>query len=131
VAQQPVKTPSTLRCTPTQFSFSPRLEQEFVTGVDSTTCSVPESVVHGYNLATKSEALLTASSPIIPLSGGILNDGRELYIGTWDSVAKTAALHRFNLLSVTGSTTTPGTLAEDVTPISVPLVPSFVAVVPK
>lgn len=123
----PATTPSTLQCTAQQFSFSPRLEQEYITGVDPT-CSTSESVIHGYDLASQAEVNLTASSPIVPLSGGVLYDGRELYVGTWDSSAKTATLHRFNLLTSTG---TPGTLAEDITPVSVPLVPSFVAVVPK
>jgi len=123
----PATAPSTIQCTAQQFSFSPRLEQEFITGVNST-CGTPESVIHGYDLSSKLELTLTASTPIVPLSGGILNDGRELYVGTWDATAKTAELHRFNLLTNSGSA---GTLAEDFAPVSVPLVPSFVAVVPK
>jgi len=124
---------STLGCTPQQFSFSPRLEQEFVTGVNYD-CTATDPLIHGYDLSSHSEvtlSTLTPSNPIVPLSGGILNDGRELYIGTWDAAAQTAALHRFNLLTVAGSTTTPGTRTEDTDPVSLPLVPQFVAVVPK
>jgi hypothetical protein len=121
---------SGLPCAAQQVSFSPRLEQAFVTGVDPT-CTTPDFVIHGYDEGLHAEMFppVTALSPIIPLSGGVLSDGRELYIGTWDRAAGTAALHRFNLLTTTG---TPGTLAEDITPpASVELVPSFVAVVPK
>ena len=118
---------STLACTPKQFSFSERLEQEFVTGVDSA-CATSEAVIHGYDLNTKQEITLTANNAMVPLSGGVLTDGRELYIGSWDSASKTATLHRFNLLDSSGAA---GTRAEDITPISVPVVPSFVAVVPK
>jgi hypothetical protein len=124
----PATAPSDFQCTAQQISFSPRLEQEFITGVDSS-CA-PDPVIHGYDVSTHAEIIppLTATSPIVPLSGGLLSDGRELYIGTWDSTAKTAALHRFNLLTTTG---TQGTLTEDIAPVSVELVPSFVAVVPK
>lgn len=123
----PTTAPSAIQCTAKQFSFSPRLEQEFVTGVDPN-CGTAEAIIHGYDLSSQSELNLTANSPIVPLSGGILNDGRELYIGTSDATAQTAALHRFNLLTSNG---TPGTLAEDIAPVSIPLVPQFVAVVPK
>ena len=123
----PTTVNSAIQCTAQQFSFSPRLEQEFITGVNST-CGTPESVIHGYDLSSHSELNLTANSPIVPLSGGILNDGRELYVGTSDATAQTASLHRFNLLTSNG---TPGTLAEDIAPVSIPLVPQFVAVVPK
>ncbi|MDR3762881.1 MAG: hypothetical protein P4M01_02165 [Acidobacteriota bacterium] len=123
----PVSTTSTLACTPTQFSFSERLGREFVTGVSSS-CTTSESVIHAYDLSTKAEINLTDTTAFVPLSGGVLTDGRELYVGSWDSTSLTAELHRFNLLDSSGDT---GTLAEDITAISVPVVPSFVAVVPK
>ncbi len=122
----PAVAATTLACTPTQFSFSQRLLQEFVTGVNPT-CSTAENILHAYDVTSNQEFTLSANSPMVPLSGGVLYDGRELYIGTWDGTS-TAALHRFNLLTSTG---TQGTRAEDITPISVPIVPSFVAVVPK
>jgi hypothetical protein len=122
----PAVATSTLQCTPTQFTFSQRLQQEFITGV-SPSCTTSESVLHAYDVSSNSEFTLTASTPMVPLSGGALYDGRELYIGTWDGTS-TAALHRFNLLTTSG---TQGTRAEDITPTSLPIVPSFVAVVPK
>jgi hypothetical protein len=122
----PLQSASTLACTPTQFTFSQRLQQEFVTGVNPS-CGTSESVLHAYDVGTNKEFKLTASTPMIPLNGGVLYDGRELYIGTWDGTS-TAALHRFNLLTTSG---TAGTLAEDLTPVSLPIVPSFVAVVPQ
>jgi hypothetical protein len=121
----PVTTASGLQCTPTQISFAPTLitgvyPAEFVTGVDPA-CATAESVIHGYNINTQTAiAPLTATSPIVPLSGGVLNDGRKLYIGTYNSTAKTAALHRFDIAAG----------AEDIA-TDVDLVPSFVAVVPK
>jgi hypothetical protein len=115
-----------LSCTATQVTFSPNLEEEFVTGVDST-CGTSESVIHGYNASTQAIVDLTLNSSIFPLSGGVLNDGRKLYVGSWDSTAKTATLHRIALLTSTG---TQDTLTEDAS-ASVELVPSFVAVVPK
>ncbi len=126
VVGAPLVAASTLQCAPTQINFSQRLQQEFVTGVNPS-CGTNESVLHAYDVSSNSEFTLAASSPMVPLNGGVLYDGRELYIGTWDGTS-TAALHRFNLLTTTG---TQGTRAEDITPISVPIVPGFVAVVPK
>jgi hypothetical protein len=123
---QPVTRTSTLQCTAQQISFSPTLEQEFVTGVDPS-CATPESVLHGYDVVAQQDVLLTTTNPVVPLSGGVLNDGRKLYFGTYDGTAQTATLHRIDLSTGTGS---PGTLTEDLsTPVA--LVPSFVAVVPK
>jgi hypothetical protein len=129
-----VNAPSTatdsLPCAATQVTFSPTLEQAFVTGVDPS-CTTAESVIHGYNLATHtiiSSPSITTTAPVIPLSGGVLNDGRKLYFGSWaGSTAQTATLHRIDLSTSTG---TAGTLTEDLS-TSVEVVPSFVAVVPK
>jgi hypothetical protein len=88
-------------------------------------------VIHYYDLTSQAESTLSlyaSSGAIVPLSGGVLTDGRELYVGEGSTTAATAYLHRFNLLTTSG---TAGTLAEDTTPVSVPVVPSFVAVVPK
>jgi hypothetical protein len=142
---------STEPCTATQFSFSPRLEQEYITGVDSS-CSTSASMVYGYDLVKQSEATLsiatTGGSPfkvggtaftpvnILPLSGGVLNDGRKLYIGTSDST-NGPLLHRFDVATgaedvVTTQETVSGTTYTLTTvPTSVSLIPSFVAVVPK
>jgi len=130
----PVSTTSTLLCTPRQVTFSPVLNKEFVTGVvdtyspgfvtGGTSCTSPESVIHGYDVANQAEITLTTTSPIIPLSGGVLNDGRYLYVGSFDTT-NGAVLHRIDL---SAGTATPG--AEDAS-VSVTLVPSFVAVVPK
>jgi hypothetical protein len=146
----PAAAPSTLKCTGQQFSFSPRLEQEFVTGEDPL-CTTPETAIHGYDLGSKAEITLSLSTtststftpvPIVPLSGGILNDGRKLYVGTIDG-RNSALLRRFDLATGTeevvtqelldqngNPTTTPPTFVT-VIPASVPLVPSYVAVVPK
>lgn len=132
----PVTTASTLlSTTPSQVTFSPTLQQEFVTGVSSTGATA-EPFIHGYSLAipatstvpatAAAEFTLSATNSIIPLSGGVLNDGRKLYIGTNDSNGP--LLHRFDLATGTG---TPGTRAEDLPPVSVAVVPDFVAVVPK
>jgi hypothetical protein len=129
-----INTPSTatdsLPCTATQVTFSPKLEQAFVTGVDPS-CTSTDTVIHGYDLASHtviSSPSITTAAPVIPLSGGVLNDGRKLYFGTWAGLtAQTATLHRIDLSTGTG---TPGTLTEDLsTPVDI--VPSFVAVVPK
>jgi hypothetical protein len=119
-------------CTATQISFSPRLESEFITGVDPS-CATAEPFIHGYAANNQTEiTLATLTDSIIPLSGGVLNDGRKLFIGTYDTTAGTAELRRFDLS--TGASTTgtllDGLLKED-TSVSVSLVPSFVAVVPK
>jgi len=184
-------------CTPTQITFSPRLEAEFVTGgsaittatasagstsitVASTTgiivgqtvtgpgiasnttvtaisgttvtisqattaalsgttvqfsASCSDTTIHGYSVATHSltpTIATAAGTSIAPLSGGVLSDGRKLYVGSYDQTTLTATLHRFDLS--TGSATTgpllDGLKAEDFS-ITVDLVPSFVAVVPK
>lgn len=139
----PATATSSLACTAQQVTFSPTLEQAFVTGVVTATpdnpsapaCGTPESVIHAYDVASDSEENNpTTSSPVIPLSGGILNDGRKLYFGTWDQSTQTATLHRVNLS--TGQTVTNGTLTEVASPAedlstSVDVVPTFVAVVPK
>jgi hypothetical protein len=142
-------TPSALPCTANEITFSKNLEQAFVTGVvdpsntsGASSCSSPDSFIHGFDLNTHAAITLSTadtSVPIIPLSGGVLSDGRKLYIGTYNSASKTAALRRFDLTTgtedvvtsnvtnssgvVTGTTTT--------VPATVELVPSFVAVVPK
>jgi hypothetical protein len=133
----PTTTASTLQSTASQVTFSPTLEQEFVTGV-SPTGAIAEPVIHGYSLAVPATATVPAvpaaeftlatlnANPIIPLSGGVLNDGRKLYVGTNDPT-NGAVLHRFDLSTGTG---TAGTRAEDASaPVAV--IPNFVAVVPK
>jgi hypothetical protein len=109
-------TAAPLPCAATQVSFSPTLEQEFITGVDPS-CA-PQSVIHGYDVVAQKEITLTSTNSV-PLSGGVLNDGRKLYFGSFDS-ANGARLHRIDL-----STGTEDDL------VFVSLVPSFVAVVPK
>jgi hypothetical protein len=119
-------------CTATQIGFSPRLESEFITGVDPL-CTTSEPVIHGYAANNQTEITLgTLTDSIIPLSGGVLNDGRKLFIGTYDSTAMTAKLRRFDLSTGAATTGTllDGLLKEDAS-ASVELVPSFVAVVPK
>jgi hypothetical protein len=132
-------TGASLPCTATQVTFSPRLEAEFVTGVDSSSCTATDSVIHGYSvLGQKIITPLTTigSAPITPLSGGVLSDGRKLYIGTGTAgtatTPGTAALHRFDLSTGTATTGNllDGSLTEDMS-IPIELVPSFVAVVPK
>jgi len=155
----PFTAPSALQCTASQVTFSPTLEQAFVTGVN-TSCASPENVIHGYDLNKQQEITLALSTtstpsftpvPVAPLSGGVLNDGRKLYIGTLDATNH-ALLRRFDLAAGTEDVVTvqqdvldpvtnqpvidPTTgLAETTTvttiPASVELVPSFVAVVPK
>jgi hypothetical protein len=134
----PVVTASTLACTPQQVTFSPTLEQAFVTGVvdtyspgfvtGETSCATPspDTAIHGLNVATNTELIYPTlhSTPIAPLSGGVLNDGRYLFVGSFDTT-NGAVLHRFDL---SADTATPG--AEDAS-VTVPLVPSFVAVVPR
>jgi hypothetical protein len=116
-----------LKSTASQVTFSPTLEQEFVTGVSSTGATA-EPVIHGYDVIAQAEfTLATANAtPIIPLSGGVLNDGRKLYVGSNDTT-NGAVLHRFDLSTGTGAT---GTRAEDAS-ASATVVPNFVAVVPK
>ena len=122
----PVTRTASLPCTAEQISFSPTLEQEFITGVDPS-CATAEQVLHGYDVVAQQEILLTTAAPVVPLSGGVLNDGRKLYFGTYNSAAQTATLHRIDLSTGTGA---PGTLTEDLS-APVALVPSLVAVVPK
>jgi hypothetical protein len=132
----PVTTASTLPCTARQVSFSPTREREFVTGVDPA-CANPKPVIYGYDVIAQQEITLTTTNPVIPLSGGVLNDGRKLYIGTYDGATMTALLHRIDLATdtedvVTVTTGTPPNTVTTVTiPASVKLIPSFVAVVPK
>ncbi len=129
----PATATGTLPCAATQVTFSPTLEQAFVTGVDPLDPScTPESVIHGYSVANPGTVpatlaaafTLPTTKAIIPLSGGALNDGRYLYVGSSDTTNGNV-LHRIDLSS---GTPTPG--MED-TSISLELVPSFVAVVPK
>jgi hypothetical protein len=122
----PVTTASGLQCAASQVSLSPKLNQAFVTGVDPG-CGTAETSLYGYDLAGHSEVKLTISAAV-PLSGGILSDGRKLFFGTWDSATQTGELHRVDLATSTGA---PGTLTEDATPVDVSVVPSYVAVVPN
>ncbi len=127
----PATATGTLPCTATQVTFSPTLEQAFVTGVDPA-CTTSESVIHGYSVAnpdtvppTAAAAFtLTTTKAIVPLSGGALDDGRYLYVGSSDTTNGNV-LHRIDL---SAGTPTPG--MEDIS-VSLELVPSFVAVVPK
>ena len=129
----PVATPVSLPCAATQITFSPRLEAEFVTGVDPS-CTVTDTTIHGYEVATQAvTSPITTAAPGIPLSGGVLNDGRKLYFGTWaGSTVGTATLHRIDLSTGTATTGNllDGLLTEDLS-TSIELIPSFVAVVPK
>ena len=126
----PVTATSTLSCPPLQTTFSPTQEKEFVTGVDPA-CASAEAFIHGYDVIGQKEITLSTTNPIVPLSGGVLNDGRKLFVGTYDSTAKTAALHRIDLATGTEDTLTDSTSNLVTIPASVELVPSFVAVVPK
>jgi hypothetical protein len=139
---------STLQCTPTQITFGPTqdtsgslsLPREFITGVDPS-CASPESVIHGYDVKSSQEITVPTISPVVPLSGGLLNDGRKLYFGTYDSASQTALLHRINFDPTAGPvgedtvTTTTGSGSTQVSTVTIPapvqIVPSFVAVVPK
>jgi hypothetical protein len=100
----------------------------FITGETSCATPSPDTAIHGLNVAAIPNTEITLptlnSTPIAPLSGGVLNDGRYLFVGSFDTT-NGAVLHRFDL---SADTPTPG--FED-TSTTVPLVPSFVAVVPK
>jgi YD repeat-containing protein len=134
----PATATSSLKCTANQVSFSPidsptpnslgspnlSLLREFVTGVDPT-CATPESVIHSYDVTSGTEINIATANPVIPLSGGLLNDGRKLYFGTYDQPSQTALLHRINFDPTAGS------VGEDIAPATVDIIPSFVAVVPK
>ncbi len=127
---------SSLTCPPQQVTFSPTLQQEFVTGVVDTyspgfvasesSCASPQPFIYGYDVANNAEIALPTlnSTPIAPLSGGVLKDGRYLFVGSFDTT-NGAVLHRFNLTA-----DTPDPFAENAS-VPVTLVPSFVAVVPK
>ena len=84
--------------------------------------AVPESVIYGYDAVTQTQITLTATIPIVPLSGGVLNDGRYLYVGSYDGA--NGILHRFDL----------STHSEDTSVLvqydGAVVAPSFVAVVP-
>jgi len=142
----PVTAASTLLSTAQQITFSPILEQEFVTGVNPSGAT-PEAAIHGYQVAhgtvTQQEILLTTTNPVVPLSGGVLNDGTKLFFGTSDGTDGTL-LHRVDLATQTEDfvqqevvnpstglpTTNPPTFVTLV-PATVSVVPTFVAVVPK
>ncbi len=119
----PIATASSSPCTATQVTFSPTLEQEFVTGA---TCATPEPLIYGYDVVAQKEITFSTLSPtgFIPLSGSALNDGRYLFVGSYDTT-NGGVLHRIDL---SADTPTPG--SED-TSVSLELAPSFVAVVPK
>ena len=130
----PAVAASTLGCTAKQISFAPTLAsstsatplpREFVTGVDS---SCTPSGIHGYDVSSNTEIVIPTQYPkanaVIPLSGGVLSDGSELYFGSYDTT-NGALLHRIGL------TTNIANAVEDIAPVTVELVPSFVAVVPK
>ena len=120
----PVATVSTSPCTATQITFSPTLEQEFVTRRDLLRNPGSPSFTATTWLA-KRKSLFPTINPIVPLSGGVLNDGRYLYVGSYDTTNGCGSTsHRF-----IGGHGHAG-LPED-TSTSVELVPSFVAVVPK
>jgi hypothetical protein len=141
----PVTAPSTLQSTAQQITFSPTLEREFITGVNPAGAT-PEFLIHGYDVVGQDEitlATLATEDPVVPLSGGILNDGTKLYFGTSDSTDGTL-LHRVDLATQTEDfvqqevvnpttglpTTNPPTFVT-VVPATVSVVPTFVAVVPK
>jgi hypothetical protein len=141
----PVTAASTLKSTAQQITFSPILEQEFVTGVNPSGAT-PEFLLHGYDVLGQKEITLDTLSTedaVVPLSGGVLNDGTKLYFGTYDSTDG-ALLHRIDLASQTEDfvqqevvnpatglpTTNPPTFVTLV-PATVSVVPTFVAVVPK
>jgi hypothetical protein len=104
-------------------------------------------VIHGYDLGilsgTPSEITLSVSTsgtptftpvPIVPLSGGVLTDGRKLYVGTFDTT-NGALLRRFDLASgtedVVPTLSSTNAVIGNTVPASIPVIPSFVAVVPK
>ena len=120
-ATPPVSVVSSSPCTANQVTFSPTLEQEFVTGA---TCATPQPRIYGYDIVAQKEITFATINSMVPLSGGALNDGRYLYVGSNDTT-NGAVLHRIDL-----SAGTPKPGFED-TSVSVELVPSFVAVVPK
>jgi hypothetical protein len=153
----PVTAPSTLQCTAQQISFSPTREQEFITGVVDTyspgfvtgvdtSCATPESLIHGYDVLGQTEIkipTLASYGAIVPLSGGVLTDGRKLYFSTYDGTPNGTLLHRIDLATQTedfvqkevvdprtGLPVNPPTFVT-VIPATVGVVPSFVAVVPK
>jgi hypothetical protein len=118
----------TLPCTATQVTFSPVLEEAFVTGVDPA-CTTTESVIHGYSAAT--QALITPlqiNSAVVPLNGGVLSDGSKLFFGTFDST-NGGQLHRIDLTSGTEDSISP--VPARAVAGSLTLIPSLVAVVPK
>lgn len=117
----PVATTSSSPCTANQLTFSATLEQEFVTGAS---CATPQPLIYGYDVVAQKEITFPTLNPIVPLSGGTLDDGRYLYVGSSDTT-NGSVLHRIDL---SAGTPTPG--KED-TSVSLELVPSFVAVVPK
>ena len=116
-----------LPCSALQLSFSPKLQQEFVTGVDpgvDPNACAGEMVIHGYDVLTQAAFTLATNTSVVPLSGGVLSDGRKLYFGSSDGTRNGAILHRIDLA------TAPGTIAED-SSVVVGVKPEFVAVVPK
>ncbi|HVJ04128.1 MAG TPA: hypothetical protein VM578_00500 [Candidatus Saccharimonadales bacterium] len=159
VVSAPIVTASGLTCSSPQVSFSPRLQLAFITGYPSvngvSSCGTAEPVIHGFDVSgivngDNGNSIFTLStlnnSPITPLSGGVLSDGRKLYVGSYDPTNGASTLHRFSIISDTGATpvltedfatntTTTGTPPTTVTTVTIPasveLVPSLVAVVPK
>jgi hypothetical protein len=134
----PTQTTSTAPCTATQITYGPTqdsngnlsLPREFITGADQS-CSSPDTYIHGYDVNSQQEIKIQTTGsdgnpyPVAPLSGGLLNDGRKLYFGTFDQSTQSALLHRINF------DPTAGAVGEDVIPVSVQIVPQYVAVVPK
>jgi hypothetical protein len=120
----PITAAAGLLCTAQQVSFSPKLEEEFVTGLNPSCAG--ENVIHGYDVVAQAPFACNTTNAVVPLSGGVLNDGRKLYFGSFDS-SNNAILHRIDLSTCNSA---PGTIAED-DAVSVAVVPSFVAVVPK
>lgn len=139
----PITAPSTLQSTAQQITFSPTREQEFVTAVNPSGAT-PESVIHGYDVVAQEEILLSTTNAVVPLSGGVLVDGRKLYFGSYDSATGSTLLHRVDLATqtedfvqqevtnpTTGLPTTNPPTYLTIVPATVSVVPSFVAVVPK
>ena len=90
----------------------------FVGNDSAFTASCSDTTIHGYSVATHSltPTIATAAGiSIVPLSGGVLSDGRKLFVGSYDQTTLTATLHRFDLSTGTATTGNllDGTLTED------------------
>lgn len=137
LATTPV-TDNALPCTAQQVTFSPTLEEAFITGVAPHSCA-GETAIHGYNMLTQQIITIDTRKdnsgnpiPLVPLSGGVLSDGSKLFFGSVDTVngQPTGQLHRINLASQSEDIAPTPVAAIPITGAAT-LTPTFVAVVPK